>query len=189
MVDFQSEINNSLAVLKNGEVLLYPTDTVWGIGCDASNEKAVAKIFKIKQRAESKSLIILVDSFEMLEKYIEIIPDKVKPILTKPERPTTIIYENPHHLAKNVIAQDNTVAIRIVQDEFCKNLIHQFGKPIVSTSANPSGKPTPYSFKEIDQSILDTADYIVNLHREKINKQSSQIIKIDQSGGIVFIRK
>jgi len=189
MLEFQSEINNSLSILNNGKILLYPTDTVWGLGCDASDENAVTKVFKMKQRAESKSLIILVDSIEMLEKYIELIPEKVKKILTKPERPTTIIYDNPRHLAKNVIAQDNTVAIRIVQDEFCKNLIHQFGKPIVSTSANRSGMPTPNSFKEIEQSILDTADYIVNLHREKINQQSSQIIKIDQSGEIVFIRK
>lgn len=185
----QLEINNSLAVLKKGGVLLYPTDTVWGLGCDASDENAVAKIFKIKQRAESKSLIILVDSIEMLEKYIEKIPEKVKAILVKAQRPTTVIYEYPKNLAKNVISADNTVAIRIVQEEFCNNLIQQFGKPIVSTSANISGMPTPDSFKEIDLSILDTADYIVNLHREKINKQSSQIIKIDSFGTLVYLRK
>jgi L-threonylcarbamoyladenylate synthase len=189
MPELQLEINNSLSILNNGQILLYPTDTVWGLGCDASDENAVAKIFKIKQRAESKSLIILVDSIEMLQKYVEIIPEKVQAILLKTERPTTVIYENPKNLAKNVIAADNTVAIRIVQEEFCNNLIQQFGKPIVSTSANISGMPTPSSYKEIDPSILDTADYIVNLHREKINEQSSQIIKIDEFGTIVYLRK
>ncbi len=189
MSELQSEINNSLSILNNGQILLYPTDTVWGLGCDASDENAVARIFRIKQRAESKSLIILVDSIEMLEKYVEKIPEKVKSILKNPQRPTTVIYKNPKNLAKNVIAADNTVAIRIVHEEFCNNLIQQFGKPIVSTSANISGMLTPGAFKEIAPSILDTADYIVNLHREKINEQSSQIIKIDQFGAIVYIRK
>lgn len=185
----QKEIENTLSVLTKGGTIVYPTDTVWGIGCDASNPLAVAKIFKMKQREETKSLIILVDSFEMLKNYVAEIPFGIVDFLKNTAKPTTVIYENPSGLAKNVVASDNTVAIRIVADEFCKNMIHQFGKPIVSTSANVSGHPTPAGFKEIEQTILDTADYVVNLHREKINKQASQIIKIDQFGGIVYLRK
>lgn len=184
-----SEIKNSLKVLENQQILLYPTDTVWGIGCDATDKEAVAKVFKIKKRSESKSLIILVDGIEMLKKYIPTISNNVIELLSKTENPTTIIYNNPIGLAKNVVAEDDTVAIRIPNNEFCKQLISAFGKPIVSTSANVSGYPTPNCYEEIDTAILDTVDYIVNLHREKINKQSSQIIKIDQSGGIVYIRK
>ena len=182
------EINNSLRVLRNQRTLLYPTDTVWGIGCDATSEEAVATIFKIKQRSESKSLVILVDSFVMLKKYIPKVSEAVLELLKKTTNPTTIIYDNPFGLAKNVVAEDNTVAIRIVQNEFCKQLISDFGKPIVSTSANISGNPTPKSFKEIEQSILDSVDYVVNLQREEVNEKSSTILKVDEKGTITVLR-
>ncbi len=183
-----TEIKNSLKMLKQKEILLYPTDTVWGIGCDATSQEAVAKVFKIKQRSESKSLVILVDSIEMLKEYIPTVSKAVIEILANPKTPTTIIYDNPVGLAKNVVASDNTVAIRIVQHEFCKQLIHQFGKPLVSTSANISGKPTPNSFKEIEQSILDSVDYVVNLQREEVNEKSSTILKISENGEIIVLR-
>ncbi len=183
-----TEIKNSLKILEQQKNLLYPTDTVWGIGCDATSQEAVAKVFKIKQRAESKSLVILVDSFEMLQKYIPKVSQAVLELLSKTANPTTIIYNNPIGLAKNVVAADNTVAIRIVQHEFCQQLIHQFGKPIVSTSANSSGKPTPKCFKEIEQSILDSVDYVVNLQRAAVNEKSSTILKVSENGEIIVLR-
>ena len=182
------EIKNSLEILQQSKILLYPTDTVWGIGCDATSEEAVAKVFEIKQRSESKSLVILVDSIEMLKKFIPNVSKSVLDLLEKTSNPTTIIYENPIGLAKNVVAADNTVAIRIVQQEFCKQLIHQFGKPIVSTSANISGHSTPKSFKEIEKPILDSVDYVVNLRREEVNEKSSTILKVDEKGAITVLR-
>ncbi len=184
----KQELNSTLESLQNKGILLYPTDTVWGIGCDATDKNAVEKVFNIKQRSESKSLIILVDSLEMLEKYIDEVPDTLLEILKKFNKPTTVIYKNPTGLAKNVIAIDNTVAIRIVQDKFCKKLIKKFGKPIVSTSANISGESAPTSFKEIDISILDAVDYVVNLHHDKKTKATSRIIMINKDGLVKVIR-
>ena len=181
-------VNTGITFLRDGKTLLYPTDTVWGIGCDATSEEAVAKVFEIKQRLESKSLVILVDSYEMLQKYIPKVPNAVLALLAKTTNPTTIIYDNPVGLAKNVVAADNTVAIRIVKNEFCRQLIHLFGKPIVSTSANISGNPTPKSFKEIEQSILDSVDYVVNLQREEVNEKSSTILKVNEKGDITVLR-
>lgn len=183
-----AEIKNSLKILNQQKLLLYPTDTVWGIGCDATSEEAVAKVFEIKQRSESKSLVILVDSFEMLQKYIPKVPKAVLELLSKTKNPTTIIYDNPVGLAKNVVAADDTVAIRIVQNEFCRELIRMFGKPIVSTSANISGNPTPKSFDEIEKSILDSVDYVVNLQRNEVNEKSSTILKVNEKGKITVLR-
>jgi L-threonylcarbamoyladenylate synthase len=185
----ETEVLNSLKTLQQNKILLYPTDTVWGIGCDATNVQAVEKVFKIKHRAESKSLIILVDSIEMLQKYIPPISKEIILLLSKTIHPTTIIYNNPIGLAKNVVAIDDTVAIRIVQNDFCKQLIKALGKPIVSTSANISGHPTPKSFEEIEQAILDSADYIVDLHREVVSEKSSTILKIDENGEIIVLRE
>ncbi len=182
------EIQKALTYLKEQQTLLYTTDAVWGIGCDATSESAVAKVFKIKQRSESKSLIILVDGIEMLQKYIPSISAEILNLLASTTKPTTIVYSNPTGLAKKVIAQDNTVAIRIPQNEFCKQLITAFGKPIVSTSANISGDETPKSFKEISKAILDSVDYIVNLHREAINDKSSTILKVAENGEILVLR-
>jgi len=182
------EIQKTLEVLKNSGVMLYPTDTVWGIGCDATSEEAVAKVFTIKKRSESKSLVILVDDFDMLKKYIPKVPKAVIELLSKTTNPTTIIYDNPAGLAKNVVAEDNTVAIRIVQNEFCRELIRLFGKPIVSTSANISGNPTPKSFNEIEMSILDSVDYVVNLHRDEVNEKSSTILRVNDKGEITVLR-
>lgn len=183
-----TEIENSCNSLINGQILVYPTDTVWGIGCDATSEAAIKKVFTIKQRSESKSLIILVNDIEMLQQYIPPISKEILLLLSKTINPTTIIYNNPIGLAKNAVAIDNTVAIRIVQNDFCKQLIKKFGKPIVSTSANSSGNPTPKSFEEIEQAILDSADYVVDLHREELNEKSSTILKVDDNGEIVVLR-
>lgn len=184
----KKEIANSLEVLRNQEVLLYPTDTVWGLGCDATSANAVDKIYQIKQRSESKSLIILVADIEMLQKFIQDIPRSVLEVLRNVSKPTSIIYKNPIGLASNVVASDCTVAIRIPENDFCKELIAQFGKPIVSTSANISGMPTPQSFKEIDAAILGSVHYVVNLQREARNEKSSTILKVEDTGEIVVLR-
>ncbi len=181
------EINKALVVLNKGNTILYPTDTVWGIGCDATNFDAVSKIYHIKNREESKSLIILVSSIHMLKKYVSV-PKKALAFLKSVTKPTTVIYYNPKGIAGNVIATDTSVAIRIVQDNFCRKLIKRFKKPIVSTSSNVSGEPTPKSFIEIQKPILDSVDYVVNLNREKVNKEPSSIIKIERDGSIQIIR-
>jgi len=184
----QSEINKCLQILKEGGLILYPTDTVWGIGCDASNEEAVSKVFKLKQREDSKALICLVADDRMLKKYIKKIPEAAFDIIDISEEPITIIYDEPQNLAQNLIAPDNTIAIRIPNDDFCFQLLRRFNGAIVSTSANISGQPTPKSFKEIDQDILKGVDYVVNLHREKINTKPSSIIKLSNDGQVKIIR-
>lgn len=184
----QQEIGQTLATLQQGGLILYPTDTVWGIGCDATNEDAVQKVFQLKNRHESKALICLVSTLQMLEQIVGSIPETVLQILKNPSKPTTIIYENPKGVAKNLIAADNTLAIRLVKDEFCEQLIQKLGKPIVSTSANISTKKTPQNFQEISREILEGVDYIVNLHRQKQDGKTSAIIKISREGEIIVIR-
>ncbi len=183
------QLRNSFQFLRENKVILYPTDTVWGLGCDATNEVAVDKIYSIKKRDESKSLVILVDGIKMLERYIEDIPRKAIQIIEDSSKPTTIIYNNPKGLASNLIAHDNTIAIRVVQDEFCQQLVKNFGKPIVSTSANISEKPTPESFKEIELPILNAVDYVVNLHHNKMMTTPSRIIRILKDGALEVIRE
>ncbi len=174
----KEEITKSLHVLLQRKIILYPTDTVWGLGCDATSDEAVRKIYQLKHREESKSLVILISSLEMLHQYIPEIPDGALKILKETNKPTTIIYSNPKGLAQNTVASDNTVAIRIPNHQFCLKLIRALGKPIVSTSANMSGNPTPKSFSKIDQAILDGVDYVVNLERDKITEKSSTILKL-----------
>ncbi|MFY0629390.1 MAG: threonylcarbamoyl-AMP synthase [Flavobacteriaceae bacterium] len=174
-----NELTATILNLNGGKTILYPTDTVWGLGCDATNNDAVAKIYDLKNREESKSLVVLVDSIEMLKDHVGIIPEKAIEILQKSDKPTTIIYNQAKNLAKNTIAIDGSIAIRIPKHQFCLELIQKFGKPIVSTSANVSGEVTPKSFSEISQAILDGVDYIVNLDRDKITDKSSTILKIN----------
>jgi len=171
-------LNQSIEALLNSQVILYPTDTVWGLGCDATNIDAVAKIFKLKNRIESKSLVVLVSSIEMLCSYVHNVPQKAIDIISKTKKPTTIIYRNPKGLAANAIASDNTIAIRIPTHNYCLEIINKLGKPIISTSANISGEPTPKSFSEISQPILEGVDYVVNLEQEKITNKSSTILKL-----------
>ncbi|UCE94014.1 MAG: threonylcarbamoyl-AMP synthase [Flavobacteriaceae bacterium] len=185
----KDEINRTLKVLASGGTFIYPTDTIWGLGCDATNNVAVEKIYQIKNRPDSKSLIILVDGMEMLQKYVGAVPERIEKFLSAATKPTTVIYNNPHGLAPNVVASDNTVAIRIVQNDFCQALIKASGKPIVSTSANVSGYPSPASLEEIDPILLKKADYIVNLPATETGKTASQIIKLNDLGEIEFLRK
>jgi L-threonylcarbamoyladenylate synthase len=175
---FNDELAQTIADLKSGNIIAYPTDTVWGLGCDATNAEAVKKIFKLKNRAESKSLVILMSSLTMLQEYIPEIPEKVLTLLSEADKPTTIIYNNPKGLAANVVASDNTVAVRIPKHDFCIELVKRFGKPIVSTSANLSGEPTPKSYADIHTTILEGVDYVVDLQREKLTEKSSTILKL-----------
>lgn len=174
-----NELTAAILNLEGGKTILYPTDTVWGLGCDATNNEAVAKIYDLKNREESKSLVVLVDSIAMLKNHVGVIPEKAIEILQKSDKPTTIIYNQAKNLANNTIAIDGSIAIRIPKHQFCLELIQKYGKPIVSTSANVSGEVTPKSFSEISQPILDGVDYIVNLDRDRITDKSSTILKIN----------
>ena len=183
------EINKALQTLKSGGLILYPTDTVWGIGCDATNAEAVSKVYNLKQRIDSKALICLVADDRMLKKYVKKIPEVALNIIDVTDKPTTIIYDDAQNLASNLVAEDNTIAIRIPDDEFCFQLCRRLNGAIVSTSANISGFPTPNSFKEIQPAILKGVDYVVNLQREKICNKPSSIIKLSNNGVVKIIRE
>jgi L-threonylcarbamoyladenylate synthase len=184
-----TEIQNACEVLKKGGIILYPTDTVWGIGCDATNSEAVEKVFHLKKRSDTKSLICLVNDFKMLEQYVQHVPDVAYDILKYANRPTTIIYDDPIRVAENIIADDNSLAIRVVKDAFCEQLIRKLHRPLVSTSANISGEATPFSFQEISSQILEGVDYVVNLHRTKKSGTPSAIIKLKNDGTVQVIRE
>lgn len=182
-------VKETVKYLKEGKTILYPTDTIWGIGCDATNVKAVEKIYKIKQRVESKSLIILLDSADYLHHYMKEVPEVAYDLIESMDTPLTIIYPDAIGLAKNVVASDKSIAIRIVRDEFCKKVIRQFGKPIVSTSANISDEPSALSFSKISDQIKKQVDYTVDLHQNLINKvKPSTIIKLGIDGEFKIIR-
>jgi L-threonylcarbamoyladenylate synthase len=185
---FSSDIENCLKALRTGGTILYPTDTVWGLGCDATNGEAVKKIYQIKRREESKALIVLVADEDNLSDYVAKPDQRIFEHLRKSERPTTVVYENVCGLAENLIGKDGTVAIRIVKDDFCKELIQQFSKPIVSTSANISGEASPGKFSEITETIKRSVDYIVKYRQDDtIAAQPSSVIKWD-NGTIAVIR-
>ncbi|TCC87012.1 threonylcarbamoyl-AMP synthase [Pedobacter frigiditerrae] len=186
----RQEINNVLEVLKNGGVILYPTDTVWGLGCDATNEEAVAKVNAIKGRSTDKSLIILLDNENKLQSYVTEIPEVAYELIEYAENPMTIVFSGAKNLAKNVINVDGTIGIRIVKHNFCEQLLQRFRKPIVSTSANISGEPTPKFFDEISDEVKSAVDYIVDFDQENHTvKKPSTIIKLGPSGQFEFIRK
>lgn len=188
-MDFNNDIEKSLKILEEGGTLLYPTDTIWGIGCDATNLNAVEKVFSIKRRSEAKSLIILIDHINKLSTYIEKVPDITEDLLDSITNPVTIIYSNARKLAANVIASDGTIAIRIVKDDFCAELIRRYGKPIVSTSANISGFDTPVVFSQIDEEIKKSVDYIVSYKQDYFTRSKpSTIIRLRDDGMYTIIR-
>ena len=185
----KDKIEDITSVLSKGGLILYPTDTIWGIGCDASDLDAINKIYKLKQRATSKNFVILVDSIEMLKKYIREVPPRIETLLYFHTRPLTMIFDEPRNLPQKLIAADNTIAIRVAQDDFCKELIREFGKPIVATSANISGQPFPANFGEISSDIIKGVDYIVKIRRhEKTMGQPSVIARISEDGELEFLR-
>ena len=183
-------IQEALSVLKKGGLLLYPTDTVWGIGCDATNEKAVEKVYALKQRADSKSLIVLVDSMTMVERYVKKVPDTTYMLIAVNEKPLTIIYPEAAGLAPNMSADDGSIAIRIVNHPFCNELLRLFKKPVVSTSANVSGEKTPANFSAISDIIKQGVDYTVPAAMEQgATQKPSSIIKLGLHNEIQIIRE
>ncbi len=189
MKTFEEEIKLAVEALKKGKVILYPTDTIWGLGCDATNSKAVEKVFKIKKRTENKSLIALVDSEERLKDYIKEVPPIAFDLIQNAANPISIIFPGAKNLAKNAIGSDGTVCIRVTTSEFCKELVRRLGKPIASTSANISGEDTALFFNQISKNILDTVDHVVGLYQDEINiPKASTIIKLEVNGRFEIIR-
>ena len=186
----KEEVNKALEVLKSGGIILYPTDTVWGLGCDATNVEAVAKVYALKNRADSKSMIILLDTDNKIQSYVNEVPDVAYDLIEFSEKPLTIIYSGAKNLATNLINEDGSIGIRIPKHNFCEQLIQRFRKPIVSTSANISGDTSPANFSEIKQEIIDGVDYVVDVEQESSEKkQPSTIMKLEPDGQFVFIRK
>lgn len=189
MEDINQEVFNAFEVIKNGGIILYPTDTVWGIGCDAANEEAVKKIYALKKRAESKSMIVLVNGDRLLYQVFKEIPQVAFDVLECSERPTTLVLDNPKNVAKNLVAEDNSLGIRIVNTPFIFRLIERMKKPLVSTSANISGTPTPTKFSEISPEIVAGVDYVVKIDLEKVSKKSSTVIKLTKDAKVTILRK
>lgn len=181
-------IEDAIKGLKMGETLLYPTDTVWGIGCDAMNEKAVNKIHEIKGRPKEKSFILLVDGIVMLEKYLRTIPEICYDLIETAEKPLTIIYDSPVSLPEFILAEDGTIGIRVTKDLNCRKLIQSMSRPLVSTSANLSGFPAPRNFSGIQEEIKSNIDLILNLRLEEEMQQPSSILKIGKDSSVKVIR-
>ena len=189
-LSMKEDIGKSLQVLKDGGIILYPTDTIWGIGCDATNAEAVARIYQIKKREDTKSMLVLVDNEDKLYQYIIDVPDMALEISRISEKPTTIIYSGVVDLAPNLVSEDQTMGIRITTDPFCRQLIQQFRKPIVSTSANISGENPPANFSQISDEIKSAVDYIVRWRQNESRKgEPSSIIKIGTNNEIQIIRE
>ena len=186
----EEDIRNAVEVMRKGGVILYPTDTVWGIGCDATNAEAVAKVYKIKKREDSKALICLVDSDARLQRYVRQVPSVAWELLDCVDKPTTVILDGAVNLAPNLIAEDGSIALRITQEAFSKELCYRFQKAIVPTSANISGEPTAQNYCDISQEIIDAVDYVCWTRRQehKPHKPSS-IIKLGLGGEVEIIRK
>ena len=186
----RDEVKKAFEVLKDGGLILYPTDTIWGIGCDATNADAVEKVFKLKGRSAEKSLIILLDSDSKLQSYIKEVPEIAYDLVEFAENPLTIIYSGAKNLAPNAIAVDGSIGIRIVKHEFCTQLLQLFRKPIISTSANLSGESSPLGFFDISPEIKEGVDYVINWNQNTAsNAKPSTIIKLEPGGKFSFIRK
>ena len=184
-----ADIIQCLKVLSAGGLILYPTDTVWGIGCDATNEEAVSRVYQLKQRNDSKALIVLIDSADHLDHYVVDVPAIARELIDVAVKPLTIIYEGAYNLAPNLLGAEDSVGIRIPNDEFCHRLCERFGKPIVSTSANVSGRPTAKTFAEIDDAIVGGVDHVVEYRRgDNTPHQPSNIILLSRDGTFKIIR-
>ena len=184
------EIKKACQVMREGGVILYPTDTIWGIGCDATNEEAVRRVYEIKRRADSKAMLVLVDSAVKVDFYVQDVPEVAWDLIEVADKPLTIIYSGARNLAPNLLAEDGSVGIRVTGEEFSKRLCQQFRKAIVSTSANVRGQPSPQNFSEISEEIKAAVDYIVDYRREETTQaKPSSIIKLDKGGVIKIIRQ
>lgn len=182
-------MEKALEILKSGGTILYPTDTIWGIGCDATNIDAINKIFEIKKREKTKSMIILVESEKRLQDLVDV-PEMAWEIIDLSEKPVTIVYDNPRGLPKEILAEDGSIGIRLVKDDLCKKLISKLNKPLVSTSANFSGDKSPMKFSDINPEIISLVDYAVEENREKISEYSgSSVIRVWNDGRIKVLRE
>ncbi len=189
MVDFENDIKNCITTLQQGGVILYPTDTVWGLGCDALNEAAVEKVFAIKHRPKEKSMIVLLAEARDVLQYVAAPHPDIIAIIESFDRPTTVIYENALEFPDNVVNKDGSIAIRVTTDPFCKALIKRFKKPIISTSANISGQPTPAIFKMIDEAIISGVDYVVKYRQgDDVVRMPSRLVRILEDGGMEVLR-
>lgn len=184
----KESLDKALKVLRDGGIILYPTDTVWGVGCDATNQEAVKKIYKLKNREDAKAMLMLVGSEGQLQKYVKEVPDAAWMLIDAAVNPLTIIYDTPRGIAENLLAPDGSAGYRISSDPFSKTLCLKLGCPIVSTSANSSGNKTPKNFSEIEPAILEGVDYVVEFHPENKGASPSNIIKVSNSGVIKIIR-
>jgi len=186
----QDDIKKALEVLKNGGIILYPTDTIWGIGCDATNEIAVAKIYKIKKREDTKSMLVLMENPALLERYVSEVPEIAWDLVEVATTPLTVIYPNAKNLAKNLVAEDGSIGIRFTKEAFTMQLLQRFRRPLVSTSANISGEKSPAFFDEIPEEIKSQVDYVVEYRQnDTIPSKLSSIIKLGTGGQIDIIRK
>ncbi len=184
-----NEIINALTALNNGKVILYPTDTIWGLGCDATNSSAVNRIYSIKNRPDKKSMLVLLENENMLTRYVRDVPAIAWELIEVSDKALTIIYPGARNFAPELIGEDGSVGIRIVKDPFCQDLIKRFKKPLVSTSANISGSPSPLIYDEISDEIKEAADHIVSWRQDDMQpSRASSIIKLDTSGRISVIR-
>lgn len=188
MVNFQQDIDSCLQVLKTGGLILYPTDTIWGIGCDATNPDAVKKIYQLKQRADEKAMIILVAEEREVLQYVAAADLQLFDYLQQNKKPTTVIYDGAIGLADNLVSSNGSIAIRICQEEFCRHLIKRFRKPIVSTSANISGQASPGVFTDISEEIKNGVDYIVQYRQQDVKPASPSSIIRWENGKIIVIR-
>ena len=186
----KEDLEKAVRVMRDGGVILYPTDTIWGLGCDASNQDAVKRIFSIKQRSDSKSMLVLIDSDAKLNYYVEEIPDVAFDLMDLSEKPLTIIYDGARRLAPQLIAEDGSVGIRVTKEAFSRELCARMRGAVVSTSANISGQPSPANFAEISKEIIDAVDYVVEYRRDDQSKaKPSGIIKLGRGGLVKVIRE
>ena len=184
------DIKKACQVMNEGGVILYPTDTIWGIGCDATNEEAVRRVYEIKQRSDSKAMLVLVDSAVKVDFYVQDVPEVAWDLIEVADKPLTIIYSGARNLASNLLAEDGSVGIRVTNEEFSKRLCQQFRKAIVSTSANVSGQPSPANFSEITEELKSLVDYVVGYRQDETgHPKPSSIIKLDKGGVIKIIRE
>jgi len=184
----KEKIHKAVEVMKEGGIILYPTDTIWGIGCDATNEEAIKKVYKLKKRVETQSMLVLVENERMLQNIVEV-SSLAWDLIDLSEKPTTIIYDDPKNVAPNIIAKDNSLGVRLVEPMFLKQLIGKLKKPIVSTSANISGFPSPRNFDEISDEIKNGVDYILDIKTDNKGAKSSSILKLTKDSKITIIRK
>ena len=186
---FKDDLNEIVQLLNNGSVILYPTDTIWGIGCDATNSEAIERIYTLKRRPKEKSFILLVDDIPMLKDYVQSIHPRIETLLSFHDKPLTVIYKKGKNLPENVLGPKGSIAIRVVKDAFCREIIEKLGKPLVSTSANISGDPHPKHFGEIRSDILSGVDYIAQHRRDdREDVEPSVIVKYGPKGDLEFIR-